>query len=202
MPNSFKVGLVFRWGAFSVISAIAIVLLVGLPAHAAGSGCVTLEWDLSTDPEVVGYVVEYGQSPGGYLSQQDADNVIMFPVWNLEVDQTYYFSVRSYTASVTVHRRSLGTGRTGAGAARAGAVEDAELPPAARSRAATRWMRPGVVPCRDRSISIEMARTSRVSNGATPSTDRMQPTRPWLRACIWLCEAGTNSCSNDSTVRF
>ena len=118
MPNSFK-SLVFRWGAFSVTSAIAIVLLVGLPAHAAGSGCVTLEWDLSTDPEVVGYVVEYGQSPGGYLSQQDAGNVIMFPVWNLEVDQTYYFSVRSYTASVTVQAQS-GDGSNGSGRGKGG----------------------------------------------------------------------------------
>ena len=98
MPNSFR-SLASRWGFFGVVSAIAIVLLVGLPAHAAGSGYVTLEWDPSTDPEVVGYVVEYGESPRSYVSQLDAGNAIMFTVWNLDVGQTYYFSVRSYTVA-------------------------------------------------------------------------------------------------------
>jgi chitodextrinase len=88
-----------RWGLLWVQAVVALAVLASVSTRAAGAGYVTLEWDPSPDPEVVGYVVEYGETPGNYTSQEDASNEIIFTVWDLEVGQSYYFSVRSYTAT-------------------------------------------------------------------------------------------------------
>ena len=82
-----------------VHAIVALAVLASVPTRAEGSGYVTLEWDPSPDPEVVGYVVEHGDTPGNYTSQNDAGNAVLFTVWDLEVGQSYYFSVRSYTAT-------------------------------------------------------------------------------------------------------
>ena len=55
---------------FTITAVFVFFLLV--QTHAAVTGHLTVEWDLSTDPEVIGYVVDYGGSPGGYTAQQDA----------------------------------------------------------------------------------------------------------------------------------
>lgn len=98
MPNLFE-SRCPGWGSLCVPAVVALTVLASVQTRAEGSGYVTLEWEPSTDPEVVGYVVEHGETPGNYTSQEDASNAIIFTVWDLEVGQTYYFSVRAYTAT-------------------------------------------------------------------------------------------------------
>ena len=48
-----------RWNSSWILITAVLVTFVIARAQAAGSGSITVEWDLSTDPEVIGYVVDY-----------------------------------------------------------------------------------------------------------------------------------------------
>ena len=83
------------------LTAVLVTFVIAR-AQAAGSGSITVEWDLSTDPQVVGYIIDYGESPGGYTAQLDAGYATTSTLWDLEVGQTYHIAVRGYTATGTV----------------------------------------------------------------------------------------------------
>src|SRR5262245_34508654 len=57
---------------------------------------LTLAWDPSTDPSVVGYILSYGTASGSYTTQLDAGNASSMVVTNLDDHSTYYFTVRAY----------------------------------------------------------------------------------------------------------
>jgi hypothetical protein len=65
---------------------------------APARGSLTMAWDASHDPDVVGYIVEWGETPGFYTHSIDVGNVIRFKIDNLVEGQRYYVIVRSYTA--------------------------------------------------------------------------------------------------------
>ena len=61
-------------------------------------GSLTVAWDPSRDPDVVGYIVEWGEAPGFYKNATDIGKLNQFKIDNLVEDRRYYVVVRSYTA--------------------------------------------------------------------------------------------------------
>src|SRR5262249_4075006 len=57
---------------------------------------LTLMWDPSIDPSVVGYRVSYGTASGSYNIQMDAGNQSSLVVDNLDDQTAYYFIVQAY----------------------------------------------------------------------------------------------------------
>jgi len=62
---------------------------------------ITLSWDPSPSPEVVGYRLYYGQQSGNYTNQIDVGNRRSTDVANLIDGTTYYFVVTAYDADKT-----------------------------------------------------------------------------------------------------
>lgn len=65
-----------------------------------------LSWNPSTEKDVKGYRVYYGDKPrdgecptGGYVEKIDVGNKTSHKIKNLENKKTYYFSVTSYNQS-------------------------------------------------------------------------------------------------------
>ncbi|MGA9450029.1 MAG: Ig-like domain-containing protein [Verrucomicrobiia bacterium] len=73
-----------------------MALLIQLPAFAQN---VTLAWNPSTDPTVVGYNIYYGGASGNYTNTLDAGNATNITVSGLVVGDTYYFAATSYNSS-------------------------------------------------------------------------------------------------------
>ncbi|MGA2280609.1 MAG: fibronectin type III domain-containing protein [Verrucomicrobiota bacterium] len=68
-----------------------------LSAFATGS--VTLAWNASTDPSVVGYNVYYGGASGAYTNEICAGNATNATISGLVEGTTYYFAATTYAAS-------------------------------------------------------------------------------------------------------
>lgn len=78
-------------------SAEITVILTTAPANSA-----TLSWDSNTEPDIAGYRVYYGTSPGNYLQPKGSGIVvggIGYVVSGLESGVRYYFSVTAYDTS-------------------------------------------------------------------------------------------------------
>jgi hypothetical protein len=63
-----------------------------------GGQHVTLGWNASSDPTVVGYHVYYGTTSGVYTSKIDVGTNTQFIVSGLVAGTTYYFTETSYNA--------------------------------------------------------------------------------------------------------
>ena len=74
---------------------ILICLLLGLPS-AATADSVSLTWDPNLEPDLAGYQVHIGTSPGTYTQTIDAGNVTTYTPSGLSEGETYYFSVTAY----------------------------------------------------------------------------------------------------------
>src|SRR5208282_848211 len=74
----------------------AIALIIQLPAFAQN---VTLAWNPSTDPTVVGYNIYYGGASGNYTNTLSAGNATNITVSGLVEGDTYYFAVTTYDNS-------------------------------------------------------------------------------------------------------
>ena len=59
---------------------------------------VTLGWNASKDPTVVGYYLYYGTTSGVYTNKMDVGTNTMFTVSGLAPGSTYYFTTTSYNA--------------------------------------------------------------------------------------------------------
>src|SRR5262252_348249 len=78
----------------TIVRVLACLLLFGqAQAHAL---TLTLMWDPSIDPGVVGYRVSYGTASGSYNVQVDAGNTSSVVVNNLDDQTAYYFIVQAY----------------------------------------------------------------------------------------------------------
>src|SRR5262245_316522 len=76
------------------------VLSVCLWASAAEAASVTLAWNANPEPDIAGYVIEYGNLPGVRTSGQIAvGNVTTFQVNGLTDGLPYYFSIRAVNTS-------------------------------------------------------------------------------------------------------
>ena len=67
-------------------------------ASLPGSPSVTLAWNTSAGPEVVGYRVHLGAASGNYTSSVMVGNVTINTVPGLTSGLTYYFAVTAYDA--------------------------------------------------------------------------------------------------------
>ncbi len=64
-----------------------------------GSQQVTLGWNASPDPTVVGYYLYYGTTTGVYTNKTDVGTNTTFTVPGLVAGSTYYFNTTSYNAA-------------------------------------------------------------------------------------------------------
>ena len=90
-----------RLGAHTL--GVLMILAIAAPAAAEN---VTLMWDPSTDPTVLGYVLYIGTQPGVYSQSRDVGRTTSF-VFSAEPGQdAYYFSIASYAAGAVVGERA------------------------------------------------------------------------------------------------
>src|SRR5208282_1964379 len=73
-----------------------MALIIQLPAFAQN---VTLAWNPSTDPTVVGYNIYYGGASGNYTNTLSAGNATNITVSGLVAGDTYYFAATTYNSS-------------------------------------------------------------------------------------------------------
>jgi uncharacterized repeat protein (TIGR02543 family) len=60
---------------------------------------VTLAWDASTDPNVVGYKIHYGTASGNYPAVVNVGNKTTYTITNLPAGTVYYFAATGYDSS-------------------------------------------------------------------------------------------------------
>ena len=75
-----------RFKLAMLCALVALVLSVATPAHA---GPLTLAWDPSPDPTVIGYVVLYGTTPDTYTWTLDVGDQQTATVKGLADGQAY-----------------------------------------------------------------------------------------------------------------
>jgi hypothetical protein len=92
------------------VALLTIILLVGVaPAH---GGTLSVAWDPSPDPTVMGYRVYVGTTSGAYTEIYDVGNVTTFS-YNAAEGTTYYFTVAAYAPGPVVGLRSSEVSATG-----------------------------------------------------------------------------------------
>jgi len=64
-----------------------------------GAGKIKLTWDANKEPDIAGYKVYYGTTPGKYRPGIDVGNVTKYTLEGLVKRQTYYIAVKAYTRS-------------------------------------------------------------------------------------------------------
>lgn len=79
---------------------IALLLITVAALAGSPSGPVTLQWDASLSPGVMGYRVYSGTVSGQYTNAVvDVGNVLTFTATNLTVSTTNYFAVTAYDSN-------------------------------------------------------------------------------------------------------
>jgi uncharacterized repeat protein (TIGR02059 family) len=63
------------------------------------SGNATVSWNANTEPDLAGYRLYYGTSPGVYGAPIDVGNVLSYTISGLTTGITYYFAVAAYDTS-------------------------------------------------------------------------------------------------------
>lgn len=63
-----------------------------------GPGYADLRWDLSTEPELVGYNVYYGKTSGMYTRRRSVGRTNQYRLDGLHNNEVYYFAVTAYDA--------------------------------------------------------------------------------------------------------
>jgi hypothetical protein len=86
-----------RRTAPATLCALLIASFVLFTAGAAHAGSITIEWDRSVDPEVIGYQVSVGTTPGVYTETFDVGPATSF-VYEASDSRVYYLAVASYAA--------------------------------------------------------------------------------------------------------
>src|SRR5712691_9302122 len=93
------------------ICGLAVLLL--LCADAAQAATLTLSWNRSPEADVAGYILNWGNLPGVYVTSVDVGNQTSMQVTGLVDGLPYYFIVRAYNTaglfsspSVEVSRRA------------------------------------------------------------------------------------------------
>ena len=86
-------GTAFQYAALDLTNCC--LLYEGIQSAAAQ---VTLAWDASYDPEVVGYKLYSGPASRTYGTPVDVGNVTRYTVTGMEDGKTRYFAVTAYDA--------------------------------------------------------------------------------------------------------
>ena len=84
-------------GFFALFLLLAFSVFGYVPA--SGAVDVSLSWDPSSDPAVVGYRLYYGTSDGNYTEFVEAGNRTDCTVTGLSAGTTYYFAATAYNAN-------------------------------------------------------------------------------------------------------
>jgi hypothetical protein len=77
------------------VGIVALGLVLGLSGQAQAA-TATVTWDANTEPDLAGYKVHYGTSPGTYDTTVDVGNVTSYGTPTLTDGTTYYFAVTAY----------------------------------------------------------------------------------------------------------
>ena len=64
-----------------------------------GIGKLILSWNANKEPNIAGYKVYYGTTPGKYGPEIDVGNVTKFTLGGLIKGQTYYIAIKAYNRS-------------------------------------------------------------------------------------------------------
>jgi hypothetical protein len=81
-------------------AAILLTLLMALGAPSVlHAQSVTLAWDANTEPDIAGYRLYFGTTPGAYPNVIDVHNVTTYQLTGLDVSQNFYFAVQAYSTS-------------------------------------------------------------------------------------------------------
>ena len=86
-------------GRLNVARLCAALVLVLIVAARSQAGTITLAWEASTSPDVIGYYVVYGTAPGQYTQVVDAGNTTTVAIHGLADGQIYYFGVEAYSSN-------------------------------------------------------------------------------------------------------
>ena len=78
------------------LCTLLTVLATLAGVRTASADTLTVAWDLSTTPEVTGYVVHIGTQPGTYTQTVDVGNTDRFVFTSALPGQQYCFAVKSY----------------------------------------------------------------------------------------------------------
>jgi hypothetical protein len=83
---------------FLVVSGffILLIFILSLLVPAAHAADVTVAWDPNPEPEVAGYKIYYGTTPGSYAASVNVGNITSTVVSGLEAGITYYFAAVAY----------------------------------------------------------------------------------------------------------
>ena len=92
-----------RW-RWCVLALVYLAVTIGWPAQATAQS-LTLKWDPSPDPAVVGYIVYAGTQSGQYTASFNVGRETSF-TYGVVPDRQYFFAVASYAAGMTVGPRS------------------------------------------------------------------------------------------------
>ena len=82
-----------------IIIFLAGFICLVLPSPDAHPAQVTLAWDVSTNSNIAGYKVHYGNSSGSYQAVIDVGNTTTCTIPALLDGTTYYFAASDYTTS-------------------------------------------------------------------------------------------------------
>src|SRR5262245_34812863 len=75
-------------------------------ATAANAATLTLGWDPSSGPDVVGYIIYWGTQSGAYSNSLDVGNRTQQEIGGLADNTTYYFVVKAYNSAWTLSASS------------------------------------------------------------------------------------------------
>ena len=76
---------------------VGFLMLASTPA--ADAQTLRLAWDPNPEPEVAGYVIEFGSASRQYTQSVKVGKVTQWAMKGLAIGHTYYFAVRAYTAN-------------------------------------------------------------------------------------------------------
>jgi len=83
------------WRVRTLGILVGLLLLLGVPM-AAQADSVSLTWNPNTEPDLAGYKLHMGTSPGSYSQIIDVGHVTSYTVSSLVPGDTYYFSLTAY----------------------------------------------------------------------------------------------------------
>src|SRR5262245_9448350 len=86
-------------GLRRAVLPLLLVVNLGIAQNSAfAAQSVTLQWNRSTDPNVVGYNAYYGVATDTYTNRIDAGNTTNVVIGGLIEGTTYYFAVTAYNS--------------------------------------------------------------------------------------------------------
>lgn len=86
--------------------ALALALTASVSVKDSLAGTLTLAWDPNPEPDIAGYLLSYGTSPGVHTTTVDVGNRTTYQVSNLAAGSRYYFVVRAYNTRGVVSEPS------------------------------------------------------------------------------------------------